>query len=147
MRQHARPRHVGTHVLRHTYVLRVVSALNVSRSVLTYILRPVHKHYGRDMVHTYKVPLRDVVGLKSRECRKLKRGGAQNTGVPPAHKSLREVRCSCTAADAVVPLLLDRFWVDAFEKFKGSTRGMSCCCCCCCCREAEIVSDVARGGS
>ena len=56
----------------------------------------------------FEVSLGDVVDLKSRGCRKLKRG---NTGVPMC-MGHREVRFCCTAAAAVVPLL---YCADAFE--------------------------------
>ena len=48
-------------------------------------------------IYTYNTPLRDVVELESRGCRKLKRG---NTAVP-MYLSLCEVRCCCTAAVGV----------------------------------------------
>ena len=70
-----------------------------------------------------KVPLRDVVGLKSRGCRKLQRG---NTGVPMYVYERCEVRSCCAAATAaVVPLLLLLLY--------------SCCRCCCTAAAAAVT--------
>ena len=52
---------------------------------------------------THKVPLRDVVGLKSRGCRKLKRVDTEHRRSCVYERC--EVHWCCTAAAAVVPLL------------------------------------------
>ena len=55
------------------------------------------------LLYIYKVPLRDVVGLKSRGCRKLKRVDTEHRRSCVYERC--EVHWCCTAAAAVVPLL------------------------------------------
>ena len=62
------------------------------------------------MIFLYKVPPRDVVDLRSRYCRKLKKGNT-DVSISYVHERCDVHWCCTAAAAAVVPLL---YCADAF---------------------------------